>query len=177
MMRTVLALLAGLTFLACVALAAPANPPASVIHALSPEEFTRAGLNKLTPEELTFLEEALARHQQGLAQATVPEAPKEKVIQSTDKAAASFGAEQVTETKRVVTEQELHAHIEGTIESFSGRAVFVLDNGQIWQQRIPDTIYFTPKLENPEVIITRSIFGYKMVIVPANRVIPVKRIQ
>ena len=176
-MRTFPALLSGLPFLACIALAAPTNPPASVIHALSPEEFTRAGLNKLTPEELTFLEEALARHQQGLAQATAPEQPKEKVIQSTDKAAAAFGAEQVTEAKRVVTEQELHAHIEGTIESFTGRAVFVLDNGQIWQLRMPDSIYFTPKLENPEVIITRGFVGYKMVIVPANRVVFVKRIQ
>jgi hypothetical protein len=67
--------------------------------------------------------------------------------------------------------------IEGTIESFSGRAVFVLDNGQIWQQRIPDTVYFSPKLENPEVIITRDIVGYKMLIVPANRIVFVKRIQ
>lgn len=176
MKRTFLALLAGLPFLAGVVLAAPAPTPSSSIQALTPEEFSRAGLNKLTPEELTFLEEALTRHQQGLAQAAAVE-PKEKVIQSADKAAAAFGAEQVAEVKRVVTEQELHAHIEGTIESFSGRAVFVLDNGQIWQQRNSDTIYFTPKLENPEVIITRGLIGYKMVVVPANRVVFVKRIQ
>lgn len=174
-MRIALALLTSLFFLASVALAAPAAP-ASSIRALTPEEFAKAGLNKLTTEELAFLEEALARHQQGATPAT-PMAPTETVIKSNDKAAASFGAEQVAEVKRVVTEQELHAHIEGTIESFSGRAVFVLDNGQIWQQRIPDTVYFTPKLVNPEVIITRGFIGYKMLIVPANRIVFVKRIQ
>jgi hypothetical protein len=174
-MRIASALLTSLLFLASVALAAAATPPASV-RALTPEEFAKAGLNKLTTEELDFLEAALARHQQGLAQAA-PVAPTETVIKSTDKAASAFGAEQVTPAKRVVTEQELHAHIEGTIESFSGRAVFVLDNGQIWQQRIPDTVYFTPKLENPEVIITRGFVGYKMLIVPANRIVFVKRIQ
>lgn len=175
-MRLVLTLLIGASWLSGAALAADASGQNAPIHSLTPEEFTKAGLNKLTPEELTFLEEALARHQQGLAQAAL-EAPKEKVVKSTDKAAASFGAEQVTKEKKLVTDQELHAHIEGTIESFTGRAVFVLDNGQIWQLRMPDTIYFTPKLENPEVIITRGLMGYKMVVVEANRVVFVKRIQ
>jgi hypothetical protein len=175
-MRFALALLTSLLLLASVALAAPAAATTSSIRALTPEEFAKAGLNKLTSEELSFLEGALARHQEGVTQAA-PVAPTESVIKSTDKAAAAFGAEQVAEVKRVVTEQELHAHIEGTIESFSGRAVFVLDNGQIWQQRIPDTVYFTPKLVNPEVIITRGFIGYKMLIVEANRIVFVKRIQ
>ena len=175
-MRTALALLICLFLGTCSALAASEPTPSSIIHTLTPEEFTKAGLNKLTPEELTFLEEVLARRQQDVVQAA-PVKPTEKVIQSTDKSAAAFGAEQVTPVQRVVTEQELHAHIEGTVESFSGRAVFVLDNGQIWQQRIPDTVYLTPKLVNPEVIITRGFVGYKMLIVEANRIVFVKRIQ
>lgn len=176
-MRIALTLLTGLSFLACASRGTAAPAPASVIHALTPEEFAKAGLNKLSPEELTFLEEALARHQPGTSVSTAPVAPTEKVVKSTDKAAGSFGAEQVTPASRVVSQEELHARIEGTIESFSGRAVFVLDNGQIWQQRIPDTVFFNPKLVNPEVIITRGFIGYKMLIVPANRVVFVKRVQ
>lgn len=175
-MRTVLALLISLPLGICSALSAPDPTPSSIIHTLTPEEFTKAGLNKLTPEELTFLEEVLARHQQDVAQAT-PVKPTEKIVQSTDRSAAAFGAEQVIPVQRVVTQQELHAHIEGTVEGFSGRAVFVLDNGQIWQQRIPDTVFLTPKLVNPEVIITRGFVGYKMLIVKANRIVFVKRIQ
>jgi hypothetical protein len=176
-MRSVLALLTSLTFLACATRGHAAPAPASTLHSLSPEEFAKAGLNKLTADELIFLEEVLARRQSGASVAETQIAPAEKVVKSTDKAASTFGAEQVAPVHKVVTEQELHARIEGTIESFSGRAVFVLDNGQIWQQRIPDTMYFTPKLENPEVIITRGLVGYKMLIVEANRVVFVKRIQ
>jgi hypothetical protein len=181
-MRFAFALLTGLTFLAC-AVRAETPDPASVIHTLTPEEFAKAGLNKLTPEELIYLEAAISRHQQAAVAVAAPDvaaapvAPTQKVIKSTDKAATSFGAEQVTPVQRLVTEQELHAHIEGTLESFSGRAVFVLDNGQIWQQRIPDTVYFSPTLVNPEVIITRGLIGYKMLIVPANRIVFVKRVQ
>lgn len=201
-MRTTLALLGSLTLAVCAASAAAA--PNSSIHALTPEEFSRAGLNKLTPEELLFLDEALIHHQQLVAKEApakpadkvvmstdkdsaafgaeqvakkAPAKPVEQVVKSTDKAAATFGAEQVVKEKPVVSDQELHAHIEGTIESFTGRAVFVLDNGQIWQQRMPETVYFTPKLVNPEVIITRGFIGYKMLIVPANRIVFVKRIQ
>ena len=183
-MRIVPALLTSLALLVCVARATAAPAPGSVINTLTPEEFAKAGLNKLTPEELVNLEEALARHQpaanpasQAFASDQTPPAPTEKVVKSTDKAAASFGSEQITPAPRVVSHEELHAHIEGTIESFSGRAVFVLDNGQIWQQRIPDTVYFSPKLVNPEVIITRGFVGYKMLIVDANRIVFVKRVQ
>ena len=177
-MRPVLSALLCLILPASAAVAASGSDQASVIHTLTPEEFAKAGLNKLTPEELNFLEEAIAHHQQAVAAASeLPSAPTEQVVKSTDKAAAAFGAEQVTPIKREVSTQELHAHIEGTLEAFTGRAVFVLDNGQIWQQRIPDTVYFTPKLENPEVIITRGLVGYKMLIVEANRVIFVKRVQ
>lgn len=175
-MRPTLALLTSLLLLACPLRAASGPAPHSLAETLTPEEFARAGLNKLTPEELSFLDGALARHRQALPPPR-PAKPAEAVVHSTDKSAAAFGAEQVTPAKRLVTEEELHAKIEGVIESFTGRAVFVLDNGQIWQQRMPDTHYFTPKLVNPEVIITRSFGGYRMFIVPASRVVFVKRVQ
>lgn len=150
--------------------------PQPLTQSFTPEEFAKAGLNKLTPEELSFLEETLARHQQQAVEAA-RHAPVKPVLTSKDPESATFGAEQVSKTKVVKTDQELHAHIEGTLESFSGRAVFVLDNGQIWQQRIPDTVYLGKKLVNPEVVLTRGLIGYKMVIVPADRVVFVKRIQ
>jgi hypothetical protein len=157
---------------------------------LTHDEFVRAGLQKLTPEELAALEAALIRHQQlaspPLAASTPVDnssviytaapAPAGKPPSSAEKTAA-FGAEQVTKAKPLETDAELHSHIEGTLDGFSGRAVFVLGNGQIWQQRVPETVYFGKKLVNPEVVLTRSFAGYKMLIVPADRVVFVKRIQ
>ena len=156
---------------------------------LTPEEFTRSGLQKLTPTELSSLETALLQHHQLSASpvtgSMATENPssigpsslaREKIEPSGDKS-RGFGAEQVTKPKPDETGAEMRSHIEGTLDGFSGRAVFVLGNGQIWQQRVPETVYFAKKLVDPEVVLTRSFAGYKMLIVPANRVVFVKRIQ
>lgn len=174
------------------------TPPASstLANTLTHEEFVRAGLQKLTPDELAALEAALIRHQQlpgpSMAVAVAapaaaptdnstitypaPSAPAAKPASSAEKTAA-FGAEQIAKAKPLETDAELHSHIEGTLDGFSGRAVFVLGNGQIWQQRVAETVYFAKKLVNPEVVLTHTLGGYKMLIVPADRVVFVKRIQ
>lgn len=175
-MRSSLLLLSGLFLSASLAWAAPDLAAKSSIRSLTAEEFARAGLGKLTPEELSFLDEALSHHQEG-APLSMPAKPTETVIKSKDKSASAFGAEQVSEVKRQVTEQELHAHIAGNVQEISGRPVFVLDNGQIWQLRMPESIYFSSMLVNPEVVITRGMFGYSMLFVAKNRVVFVKRIQ
>jgi len=166
-----------------------ATPSGVLANTLTHEEFVRAGLQKLTPEELAALEAALLRHQQLASPPaatpadnstviyTAPSTPAPGKAPSSAEKTAAFGAEQVTKAKPLETDAELHSHIEGTLEGFSGRAVFVLGNGQIWQQRVPETVYFAKKLVNPEVILTRSFAGYKMLIVPADRVVFVKRIQ
>jgi hypothetical protein len=169
----------------------PMAPSGTLANTLTHEEFVRAGLQKLTPEELAALEAALIRHQQLATQPmaasipadnstviyTAPASPAPGKAPTSAEKTAAFGAEQVTKAKPLDTDAELHSHIEGTLEGFSGRAVFVLGNGQIWQQRVPETVYFAKKLVNPEVILTRSFAGYKMLIVPADRVVFVKRVQ
>lgn len=149
------------------------------IRSLTPEEFSRAGLNKLTTEELSFLEAALAR--QGKASVTTSPArtisPQPQRPPSKEKVAADFGAEQVAQNKPANTSDELHTSIEGSVQEFSGRAVFVLANGQIWQQRTPTDVYLPKKLTNPAVTLVRGPFGYKMIIDAANVVVYVKRIQ
>lgn len=150
----------------------------SATRALTAEEFARSGLNKLTPEELAFLDAALARHHSEVGQrAPVPANSTAKRPPSKEKIAADFGVEQVAQSKPVNDADELHTHIEGTIQEFSGRTVFVLANGQIWQQRTPTDVFLPKKLVNPAVTLTRGAFGYKMVIDDANIVVFVKRVQ
>ncbi len=154
-------------------------PGSALTELLTREEFVNSGLQKLTQGELTALETALIRHQRlaGPPKASgTPPLDSTRVASAGDKSAA-FGAEQVVKGAPAETEAELHSHIEGSLDGFAGRAVFVLGNGQIWQQRVPETVYFARKLVNPEVVLTRSFAGYKMLIVPADRVVFVKRIQ
>jgi hypothetical protein len=159
--------------------------PYSLAKTLSAEEFARAGLNKLTPDELAFLEAALARqHGQGAATvaAPTPTSPAKakaatKRPATGDAASSDFGAEQVSKTIPANDGGELHTRIEGTVQEFSGRAVFVLANGQVWQQRIPQDVFLSKKLVNPEVTLLRTSLGYKMIIDAANVVVYVKRVQ
>lgn len=145
-------------------LAADAPPSLRAIFSL--EEFSGAGLDKLSPTELAKLETALAAHRAAL---TAPA----KQAKST---ARDFGSEQIAKPA-VDTGAELRSRIEGTVTDLSGRSVFVLENGQVWQQRIPDKVYVPRPLVNPEVTLTRGLAGYKMDIEGMTRTIFVKRIQ
>jgi hypothetical protein len=181
MSRSILSV--ALLLIASVAHAADAPAAESVLRrVLPPAEFTQAGLDKLSPAELAALEASLARHQPFPPAAPTSAAAERKAhapakAATSPAAVAAFGAEQVVPPVTADTPAELRTHIEGTIQDFSGRAVFALANGQIWQQRMPDEVHFPRKLVNPEVVITRSFGGYKMVIVPADYVVFVKRIQ
>ena len=96
---------------------------------------------------------------------------------SREKIAVDFGAEQVAQAKPTTAGDELHTTIEGTVQEFSGRAVFVLGNGQIWQLRTPTDVFLPRKLINPAVTLIRGAFGYKRVIDAADLVLLVKRVQ
>lgn len=174
-----LALVFGLARLGGAEAVAPAG--SSLAKVLSAEEFARAGLNKLTPDELAFLEAALARKQGAVAASEPAPAAKSKTVTkrpaAVEPAPSGFGAEQVAKVAPATDGDELHTRIEGTVQEFSGRAVFALANGQIWQQRIPQDVFLSKKLVNPEVTLIRTSVGYKMIIDAANVVVFVKRIQ
>ena len=159
-----------------------AAPASSVTQILTPEEFAAAGLAKLSPEELAALSSAVSRHAAEFSAALAPEAsPRVAPAPGSSPApavnAAKFGAEQIAPHNTSDTPSELRTRIEGTVQDITGRAVFALENGQVWQLRNTDNVHFPRKLVNPEVVISRGIAGYKMLIVPENYVLFVKRIQ
>jgi hypothetical protein len=151
--------------------AAEPAPSPSLRKLLTPQEFERAGLTKLTPGELGALEAALAAH------ARPPTSSTRGAPSRSETAAESrrFGEEELH--RAPATGAELRTRIEGTVTDLTGRSVFALENGQVWQQRIPDRILVPRPLLNPEVIITHGIGGYKMDITGLDRIVFVKRIQ
>lgn len=170
MLRPALVILVAV--MATCAIAADRHEAPHLATILTPAEFQRAGLQKLSAAELQALEAALASHHFTAASAADAAAARSKVDP-----ARTFGSEQIVQAAPSSTPKELRSHIEGTLHEFSGRAVFVLENGQIWQQRMPESFYFAQKLVNPEVVITKGFGGYKMTIVPADCVVFVKRIR
>jgi hypothetical protein len=107
---------------------------------MTPEEFQSSGLDKLTPAELEALNAWLLRY-------TAHDAP---VVRKTS-----------PEVKREVADakpQVIHSQIEGTFEGWSGKTLFRLKNGQVWQQRLPGT--YKASLVEPEVEVYQKYLGF-----------------
>ncbi|MDI1338122.1 MAG: hypothetical protein PSU94_18225 [Lacunisphaera sp.] len=149
---------------------------------LTTEEYQRAGLAKLSAEEQAALLQAMQRR--GLAK---PEAPAPVVaVKPAEKKGLlarvmDFGAEQLPAKKSAVEveEPEVAAQMTEPFRGLQGGTIFRLDNGQVWQQRIPETYYVGKSIPNPKVTIRRTRLGYRLLIpaVEPDFAVAVKRIQ
>lgn len=152
---------------------------ASLKEVLKPEDFERAGLNKLTPEELSALDRLVEVRQApggrgaetapdsgtAVASPTVSSAPA--LPQAKNASAAelphgedAFGNE--TRTQKVVTQiqkapTELRSRIVGEFFGWSGSTQFVLENGQVWRQA--EASEFPVHLQSPAVVIRKGALG------------------
>ena len=119
--------------------------------ALTTQQYSAAGLSKLSPAEQALLDEDLRQYFSGAS---------EKVAQQ----AASQAVDQAVKEKRVAPATFVDSHIVGTFTGWGDRTVFVLDNGQRWKPVDLNTKASFPPVENPEVFVVRDTFGYKMAI-------------
>ncbi len=70
------------------------------------------------------------------------------------------------------------AKMVGDFSGWSGKTTFILDNGEVWQQRRADSVRRTKRITNPEVRITKNLMGYYVMEIPAAKVkMPVTRIK
>lgn len=162
--RRFVSLVAVLAVLVSWAVAAP-----SVRDVLTPEEFERAGLNKLTATELQFLGERLLgapaqapRTALGGTNTTTPSeaASAREDAPPTVSGESGFGREKQVQAdmeKAQAWPREVRSRISGRFVGWSGRTVFHLDNGQVWQQVDPAT--FSVSLESPNVTVRKGRFG------------------
>jgi len=104
---------------------------------MTAEEFSRAGLDQLTPEQVRALDEWLLRYTAGGAY----------VVQTTSQ-----------EVRAAAPEFRLEARIVAPFSGWSGQTLFRLDNGQVWRQRIKGRYMFDG--DDTRVVITRNFLGY-----------------
>ncbi len=71
--------------------------------------------------------------------------------------------------------QTIEAHISGDFEGWSGETVFILDNGQVWQQS--SYAYTYHYAYRPKVIIFSTDGSYKMIVEGVSDSILVQRIK
>jgi len=91
-------------------------------------------------------------------------------------AAATFGAEQVRQPPLEYVE----ARLVGDFTGWTGKTVFRLDNGQVWQQTSNYIRNYTPRNPIPQARVTISkggFGGYNMRIEGVKRIVQVKRVK
>jgi hypothetical protein len=174
-------LIAFLALLYCVSLSA-ADGFSSLEEQMTGNEFSAAGLDKLTPEELKALNQWIrARSLATLATSPASVAATSAVTGNTGASSADetagvdrrgFRSEKKDEDRTPIT-----SRIVGKFSGWDGQTVFKLENGMIWEQADKDK-FFIREVENPVAVIEPGIFGtWRLHIEGFNSECRVERIQ
>ena len=124
----------------------------SIKQAMSPEEFHKAGLDKLTDEELRNLDRWL-------------KGDREKT--------AKKAAARTSQTKMDL----VVSRVDGRFAGLTGRTVIQLTDGTVWRQANKEDHFGGSPVDHPAAVVIHSYFGYKMRIegVPEFYVNPVRK--
>lgn len=120
-------------------IAAAQTQPATLEERMSQAELRASGLDRLSPEELKYLNEWLRTHGAGNPQVVTPTGQPVFYPDS--------GARDTVES-----------HIVGQFTGWHGKTVFKLDNGQEWRQA-ESGAYDAGKYEDPVVRIKPMLLG------------------
>lgn len=154
----VLPRLAGILLASVLALPVLAGEDPDVRSLMTPEEFSAAGLGKLSPAEIEALNRWVVRYTAGEARIVSVQSPV------------------VREAIREFDATGIRSRISGEFRGWSGETVFRLENGQVWKQRLPGR--WLHRANSPEVEIKKNVMGYWMLrVLEADRGIGVSQVQ
>ena len=159
----------------------------SLDELMSPSEMEITGVDKLSAEEKQALREWLEVFvdlDAKFAAKRYAERKKAEEKAGVTRQKSEPRTEQVSETTQHDVQEKQNrfsksqARIVGDFTGWKGKTTFRLDNGEVWQQRKPDSIRRTKRVSNPEVRITRNFMGFYIMEVPAVKTkVPVTRIK
>lgn len=118
-------------------------------------EFQQAGLETLSEKQLGALNRWLIGY-------TANEAP---IIQKKNEAV------------KMAVKATIKSRLVGEFDGWSGKTKFVLENGQVWQQR-NSANWRSPTIQNPDVVVRKNVLGFYVLDVDGvKRSVGVKRVQ
>ena len=143
--------------------------------AVRADDFSAAGLSKLSPEELARLDVLVRDFKSGALLAAKREAAASEAARAAAEAkAAKVEAEAAKEKKSEggllakakvllkpgteVDYEAMESRIVGNFNGWDGRPIFTLENGQRWQVANAGH-YYTPAIASPKVKITPAAMG------------------
>lgn len=131
------------------------------VQEMTDEEKAAAGLDKLSPAEIEYLNEWMRNKQKGAEK----QAAEKAAVQATEKAKAEAQRE-VKEEKHSSflhhDQEALVSHVNGEMVPLSGRTIVTLEDGTRWKQANADDRYRPRVADHPAVAVFHTQFGYKM---------------
>lgn len=164
-----------------------ANEFSSLEELMTLDQFGKAGLEQLSPEQLQFLNRWLQQHGDMPQSSSQPAARPQPAVANTVSQPASSQPAPATAAPRQTEDRmgfgltasdrtEIHSSIDGEFNGWGAKARFKLANGQVWQQ--VGTGDFVHHAINPKVVIKpKSLGSWKLYIEGINRGVKVKRIK
>jgi hypothetical protein len=116
------------------------SEPVRITYLMSAPELDRAGLGRLTAEQIDALSAWLANYRAAAEHLALSEAQGEGGV--------------------AASEPEIESRIDGDFDGWVGDTVFRLQNGQIWQQTSPSAKYLFANA--PRVHISRSPYRLRV---------------
>lgn len=132
-------------FAALLVASLPLAAQDSIRAQMTPEEFSAAGLDKLSAEELSRLDAWLNRTV--VAESEKAAVAAKEAVEKDARGFFSFGS-----TEPVV------ARIVGEFRGFGRGREYTLDNGNVWQQ-VDEARLVGARLDSPQVRVTPSVIG------------------
>ena len=129
---------------------------------MDPDTYARSGVKDLSPEQRAVLDSAIGDYLAG----------REKEVAAV---AASQAVDVAVKEKKVRPPEVIESKMVGDFKGYGLRTVFPLANGQTWKPADGDVVPHA-SISNPNVVIIRDTFGYKMFVEGAGTV-RVKRVN
>jgi len=140
----------------------------SLEEQMTGKEFSAAGLDKLSQQELDVLNSWLHSH----SVATLASKTASTDVADSAEDQPELKSEDEDEDRTTITSK-----LVGTFDGWDGQSVFELENGQIWAQT-SKTKWHTKEVENPVAIIEPGMFGtWRLHVEGLDKDCRVKRIQ
>jgi hypothetical protein len=143
------------------------DEPIKSVQEMSPDEFKKAGLDKLSPDELRTLNEWLKGYRHAAEEKAAAQATEETKEQVTQEAKAEA---KKNFNRSWISTDRIYSRIDGDfhgIQAYHKKAIIRLEDGTVWKQA-NDGDHCEAKLtDHPPVMVTHSVVGYKMHVIGA----------
>jgi hypothetical protein len=134
--------------------AAPARKSTREIDDMTDQERAAAGLDKLSPEQIEYLNQWMRNNRKA--------AEKKAADKAAEQAKAEAAKHEDEKAKHVFKQDAIVSRVDGTMIPLNGHTVIRLEDGTKWKQANYED-RFTPRIkERPAVAVIHTTFGFKM---------------